>query len=93
MVFTSPVFLFLFLPFTLIMYFLLKKEYRNAFLFIMSSAFYYYGEQKMLWLMYFVILTNYLTGLLIERINIKREKEFAKFLVSRITGIEESKAL
>lgn len=75
MVFTSPVFLFLFLPFTLIMYFLLKKEYRNAFLFIMSSAFYYYGEQKMLWLMYFVILTNYLTGLLIERINIKREKE------------------
>lgn len=63
MVFTSPVFLFLFLPFVLGMYFLLRKAYRNAFLLIVSSVFYFYGEQKMLFLMYFVILVNYLTGL------------------------------
>lgn len=74
MVFTSPVFLFLFLPFTLIMYFLIKKEYRNAFLFIMSSLFYYYGEQKMLWLMYFVILINYATSLFIDWVNNKKDK-------------------
>ena len=64
MVFTTPVFLFLFLPFTLGMYFLMQKRYRNAFLFVMSSAFYFFGEQKMLFLMYGVILLNYCTALL-----------------------------
>lgn len=64
MVFTTPVFLFLFLPFTLGVYFLMQKRYRNAFLFVMSSAFYFFGEQKMLFLMYGVILLNYCTALL-----------------------------
>lgn len=65
MVFTSPVFLFLFLPFTVIMYFLLQKKFRNVFLLIMSSAFYFYGEQKMLLLMYFVIFINFATAYLL----------------------------
>lgn len=65
MVFTSPVFLFLFLPFTVIMYFLLQKKFRNMFLLIMSSAFYFYGEQKMLLLMYLVICINFATGYLL----------------------------
>lgn len=69
MVFTTPIFLFLFLPFTLGMYFLMKKRYRNAFLFIMSSAFYFFGEQKMLFLMYGVILLNYFTALAFSKID------------------------
>lgn len=69
MVFTTPVFLFLFLPFTLGMYFLMQKRYRNAFLFIMSSAFYFFGEQKMLFLMYGVILLNYCTALAFDKID------------------------
>lgn len=71
MVFTTPVFLFLFLPFTLGMYFLMQKRYRNAFLFVMSSAFYFFGEQKMLFLMYGVILLNYCTALLFTHIDNK----------------------
>ena len=66
MVFTSSVFLFLFLPLTVIIYYLLRKNYRNAFLLLMSSVFYYYGEQKMLLLMYLVIFINYITGLLLD---------------------------
>lgn len=71
MVFTTPVFLFLFLPFTLGMYFLMQKRFRNAFLLIMSSIFYYFGEQNMLFLMYGVILLNYCTALLFSHIDAK----------------------
>lgn len=65
MVFSSTVFLFLFLPVVLMVYFVIRKEFRNAFLFFVSSFFYWYGEQKMLLLMYFVILLNYGISLLI----------------------------
>lgn len=65
MVFSSTVFLFLFLPSVLMIYFVIRKEFRNAFLFLASSFFYWYGEQKMLLLMYFVILLNYGISLLI----------------------------
>lgn len=71
MVFTTPVFLFLFLPFTLGLYFLMQKRFRNAFLFFMSSAFYFFGEQKMLFLMYGVILLNYGTALFFAHIDNK----------------------
>lgn len=71
MVFTTPVFLFLFLPFTLGLYFIMQKRYRNAFLFLMSSAFYFFGEQRMLFLMYGVILLNYCTALIFNRIDHK----------------------
>lgn len=72
MVFSSTVFLFLFLPFVLMVYFVIRKEFRNAFLFLASSFFYWYGEQKMLLLMYFVILLNYGIGLLIGYIDDKK---------------------
>lgn len=65
MVFTAPVFLFLFLPLTLVLHQVIKKEYRNILLFIASSFFYFYGEQTMLLLMYFVIFVNYSSALMI----------------------------
>ena len=71
MVFTTPVFLFLFLPFTLGLYFLMQKRYRNAFLLVMSSAFYFFGEQRMLFLMYGVILLNYCIALFFSYIDNK----------------------
>lgn len=69
MIFTSPPFIFLFLPLTLFLYFIMQKRYRNAFLFMMSSAFYFFGEQKMLFLMYGVILLNYCTALAFDKID------------------------
>lgn len=66
MVFTAPVFLFLFLPITIIGHFLIKNEYRNVFLLIMSSIFYYWGEQNLILLMYSVILVNYAEGRIID---------------------------
>lgn len=77
MVFTSPVFLFLFLPIVLLLYFLMQKRYRNYFLLLASSAFYFYGEQRLILIMYGVILLNYFTGLSFAYLENKRaEKQF-----------------
>lgn len=87
MVFTSPFFLFAFLPIVLGFHFLIRKEYRNIFLFIASSAFYFYGEQKMLLLMYFVIFLNWATALGINYLsnNITRFKPiYNKFIMGGV---------
>lgn len=63
MVFSSFVFLFVFLPSVLIINFLLKQEYRNFFLLIASLGFYAWGEGILLLLMLFSIAINYISGL------------------------------
>jgi alginate O-acetyltransferase complex protein AlgI len=66
MVFSSTVFLFLFLPFTLILHFLLHPRFRNAFLLLMSMFFYAWGEGALTLLIAISILVNYAGGLLIS---------------------------
>lgn len=66
MVFSSTVFLFLFLPITLIIYFnpfLKSRKFKNYFLLLASLLFYGYGEPLFIFLMLFSILTNYILGL------------------------------
>lgn len=68
MVFSSAVFLFLFLPVVLIINFFIprsKVKLQNLFLFLVSSFFYFYSEQKNILLLYFVIFLNYACGLLV----------------------------
>ena len=43
MVFASPIFLFLFLPITLLGYYLIHPKFRNFWLFLMSFIFYAWG--------------------------------------------------
>lgn len=63
MVFSSTVFLFIFLPLVLILNFLLKQEYRNFFLLLASLGFYAWGEGILVVLMLFSISINYISGL------------------------------
>jgi len=63
MVFSSTVFLFIFLPLVLILNFLLKQEYRNFFLLLASLAFYAWGEGILVLLMLFSISINYVAGI------------------------------
>ncbi len=65
MVFSSTVFLFLFLPVTLAGYYIIRKDCRNAFLLIMSLLFYAIGEPWFVIVMVFSIIANYSFGLLI----------------------------
>ena len=66
MVFSSAVFLFLFLPIVFIMNFFIKKGTSNLFLLLSSLFFYAWGEPYLVLLMVFSIVINFLAGLLIS---------------------------
>ena len=66
MLFTSPVFLFLFLPLVLGLYVFLPSKWRNAWLLIASLFFYAWGETFYTLIMLASITANYVFGLLIE---------------------------
>jgi alginate O-acetyltransferase complex protein AlgI len=63
MVFSSLVFLFLFLPIVLIVYYLLNKPYRNFFLLLASLFFYAWGEPRLIIVMLVSIAINYFSGI------------------------------
>jgi len=67
MVFSSLIFLFLFLPVVLSVYFLLKQTaLRNAFLVAASLIFYAWGEPTYVWVMLLSIVANYFFAIWIE---------------------------
>lgn len=63
MLFTSPIFLFSFLPLFLLAYFVLPKQWRNGLLFGASLIFYSWGEGRLLGVMLFSTVVDYLAGL------------------------------
>ena len=67
MVFSSNEFLFLFLPVSLILYFITPLKLRNLVLLLLSLIFYGWGEPIYLLLMVFTIVSSYIFGWLIER--------------------------
>ena len=68
MVFSSPLFLFLFLPITLLAYALLPGlKLKNLCLLIVSLIFYGWGEIEFVLLLVISTLLNYLLGLRVDR--------------------------
>lgn len=78
MVFSSLVFLFAYLPITLLIYYLVPRQGRNIFLFIINLVFYGWGEPKLVLLMVFNIFFNYMGGWFIDkyRQDAKKKKLF-----------------
>jgi len=74
MVFSSPIFLFIFLPVVLCLYLIVRKEYRNILLFVASLFFYFWGEGIYTLVMLFSICLNYCLALLINRHNADKGK-------------------
>ncbi len=68
MLFSSTVFLFLFLPITIGIYYglLKKRKSRNLFLLLMSLICYGWGEPKYVFLMLFCIFINYVGGYYVD---------------------------
>jgi len=62
MLFSSPVFLFVFLPVVLCLYFLIGKKLRNYFLFLSSLVFFAWGGVSYSILLILSIFFNYLIG-------------------------------
>ena len=67
MVFSTLVFMFMYLPIVLAVYYLLPFRYRNFFLFLASLFFYGWGEPVYIVLMLVTITVNYVSGLLVAR--------------------------
>ena len=67
MVFSSLVFLFVYLPVVLAVYYLIPCRWRNPWLFAVNLVFYGWGEPVYILLMLFSITINYISGILICR--------------------------
>ncbi|MCL1859662.1 MAG: MBOAT family protein [Oscillospiraceae bacterium] len=87
MVFSSLEFLFLFIPVTLIMYFLVPPKFlkwRNLVLFVTSLIFYGWGEPLYVFLMLFTIFVDYICGYFVDKY---KEAEIKKAKFALIASI------
>jgi len=77
MVFTEPAFLFIFLPFTIVLYFAVPGKFRNAVLLAASLSFYAAGEGLTVAVLLLCIFLTHAFGLWIENAgSMKRAKLF-----------------
>lgn len=78
MLFPSEIFIFLFLPIVVLVYYLFlrnKKFAKNVFLLIVSLLFYAYGEPIYVFLMMLVIVIHYFSGLLLKKHSHENSKQ------------------
>ena len=74
MVFSSLLFMFIYLPVVLAIYYVVPRRWRNLWLFIANLVFYGWGEPVYILLMLFSICINYFAGLRIDRHRANRKK-------------------
>ncbi len=67
MLFSSAIFLFVFLPVVLLLYYLVPQRLKNLLLLIVSLSFYTFGETKFVLLIIASILVDYSAGLIIDK--------------------------
>ncbi len=80
MLFSGIPFLYYFLPVVLMLYFAVPNRFKNSVLLISSLVFYGWGEPKYVILMVASIAIGYVSGLLIEAKNNKRDKKIILFI-------------
>ena len=78
MLFSSTVFIFLFLPIVLGLHFLIARNYRNLFILIASLFFYAWGEHMLVLLMMGSICVNYILGNIVSEFQEKERPMQAK---------------
>ena len=81
MVFSSFVFLLAFLPIVLLIYAICPRKLCNVVLLLASLLFYAWGEPIYVLLMFFSILQNYVSALLIEKFKEKEKATIAKVVL------------
>ena len=87
MVFSSVEFLFLYLPISLVLYFLVPFNYRNLTLFLVSTIFYAWEKPIYLLIMLFVIIINHAFGHFIDVLRNNKEKCKRVLIFGIITNI------
>lgn len=87
MVFSSLMFMFVFLPLVLLVYYLLPKKFRNLFLLAADLFFYGWGEPVLVFLMVFSIVINYIAGLLIDKQKDNQRRKKTILIISVIIDL------
>lgn len=85
MVFSSLLFLFVYLPITLAVYFIVPAKLRNVVLLVVNLIFYAWGEPIYVALMLFTTLVDYTHGMLIERY--RANKRLARYFLTQAVVI------
>ncbi|MEG1878890.1 MAG: MBOAT family O-acyltransferase [Pseudoflavonifractor sp.] len=81
MVFSTVLFLFIYLPVVLLVHYLSPVKWRNGVLLVFNLIFYGWGEPKYLLLMVFTIVVDYIDGLLVSYFKEKGNDKAAKIAV------------
>ncbi|NEW09704.1 MBOAT family protein [Paenibacillus sp. SYP-B3998] len=87
MVFSSLIFLFLFLPLTILVYYVSPKVLRNFVLLVVSLVFYAWGEPLYILIMIFSTGFDFMNGLLIEKYRSHKWIAQAIFINSLVVSI------
>ena len=87
MVFSSLLFMFIYLPVVLAIYYIVPRRWRNIWLFIANLVFYGWGEPVYILLMLFSICINYFAGRLIDRNRENRKRAKAILIVDIVVNL------
>lgn len=87
MVFSSPIFLFFFLPITVLVYFCLPRKAQNVYLLTMSLLFYAWGESVYVALMLLSIVFNHIACLCLDRLQGTSKKTLVAAIISLDLGL------
>ncbi|WP_125154323.1 MBOAT family O-acyltransferase [Clostridium rectalis] len=87
MVFSSLLFIFIFLPLTVFIYYISPKTLRNFILVIASLIFYAWGEPLYIFIMIFSTIFDYFNGVLIVKYRNRKIVSFIIFLNSIIINL------
>ena len=82
MVFSTPLFLFYYLPLVLLVYYVTPLRFRNLVLLVASLFFYYWGEQAYTIIMLLSIVIDYTHGILVHRCREKGNDRGARLAVA-----------
>ena len=87
MVFSSLLFMFIYLPVVLAIYYIVPRAWRNLWLFIANLVFYGWGEPVYILLMLFSICINYFAGILIDRNRDNKKKAKTVLIVDIVVNL------
>ncbi len=82
MVFSEPVFMFLFLPVSLLIYYAVPFRFKNSVLFLTGLLFYSWGEPIYVIIMIISTLIDYLAGRVLDRFDNNKKIRIAALIVS-----------
>ncbi|MBQ7219178.1 MAG: MBOAT family protein [Ruminococcus sp.] len=82
MVFSSLIFLFLYLPIVLAVYYICPRKWRNLLLFVVNLVFYGWGEPVYVILMVISTIVDYTCGYFIDKYRESNHKKAKRFLIA-----------